>query len=121
MLERAIAEGRAPALAALLRARHLRARLRVDLPVGDARRARRDRHRHGPDEHHIPSMNWFHRGEERYVEYGSSFQATRAFGVLRSLYDTVYNMNMAHLTRATHDGLRARSRTPACGPPAPPT
>ena len=45
-------------------------------------------------------MNWFHRGEERYVEYGSSLPATRAFGVVRSLYDTVYNMNMAHLTRA---------------------
>jgi hypothetical protein len=45
-------------------------------------------------------MNWYHRGEERYVEYGSSFPATRAFGVVRSLYDTVYNMNMAHLTRA---------------------
>ena len=44
-------------------------------------------------------MNWYHRGEERYVEYGSSFQATRAFGVVRSLFDTVYNMNMAHLSR----------------------
>ena len=54
----------------------------------------------GPGEHHIPSMNWYHRGEERYVEYGSSFPATRAFGVVRSLYDTVYNMNMAHLSRA---------------------
>jgi predicted AlkP superfamily pyrophosphatase or phosphodiesterase len=32
----------------------------------------------GPDEHLVPSMNWYHRGEERYVEYGSSFQATRA-------------------------------------------
>ena len=45
-------------------------------------------------------MNWFHRGEERYVEYGSSLPATRAFGIVRSLYDTVYNMNLAHLTRA---------------------
>src|SRR5919107_418696 len=54
----------------------------------------------GPGEHHIPSMNWYHRGEERYVEFGSSFQATRAFGVVRSLYDTVYNMNMAHLSQA---------------------
>jgi hypothetical protein len=45
-------------------------------------------------------MNWFHRGEERYVEYGSSLSATRAFGIVRSLFDTVYNMNMAHLTRA---------------------
>jgi hypothetical protein len=55
---------------------------------------------YGPGEHHIPSMNWFHRGEERYVEYGSSLPATRAFGIVRSLYDTVYNMNLAHLTRA---------------------
>jgi hypothetical protein len=54
-----------------------------------------------PAEHEISSMNWYHRGEERYVEYGSSFPATRAFGVVRSLYDTVYNMNMAHLSRAT--------------------
>jgi hypothetical protein len=54
----------------------------------------------GPGRHHIPSMNWFHRGEERYVEYGSSLPATRAFGIVRSLYDTVYNMNLAHLTRA---------------------
>ncbi|MEA2396866.1 MAG: hypothetical protein QOK25_422, partial [Thermoleophilaceae bacterium] len=52
-----------------------------------------------PDEHHIPSMNWYHRGEERYVEYGSSFEATRTFGIVKSLQDTVYNMNMAHLSR----------------------
>ena len=43
-------------------------------------------------------MNWYHRTERRYVEYGSSFEATRAFGLFRSLYDTVYNMNMAHLS-----------------------
>ena len=30
----------------------------------------------GPDDHLIPSMNWYHREEERYVEYGSSFSAT---------------------------------------------
>ena len=30
----------------------------------------------GPDQHRIPSMNWYHRGEARYVEYGSSFPAT---------------------------------------------
>ena len=51
-----------------------------------------------PDEHHIPSMNWYHREEERYVEYGSSFSATRQFGVVRSLTDTVYRMNAEHLS-----------------------
>ena len=52
----------------------------------------------GPDGHWISGMNWYHRAEQRYVEYGSSFEATRAFGLFRTLYDTVYNMNMAHLS-----------------------
>ena len=52
----------------------------------------------GPDEHNIPSMNWYHRDEGRYVEYGSSFSASRQFGVLRSLTDTVYRMNADHLS-----------------------
>jgi hypothetical protein len=52
----------------------------------------------GPDEHLIPSMNWYHRDERRYIEYGSSFSASRQFGVLRSLTDTVYRMNADHLS-----------------------
>jgi Type I phosphodiesterase / nucleotide pyrophosphatase len=52
----------------------------------------------GPEHHHISGMNWYHRAEHRYVEYGSSWEATRAFGLFRTLYDTVYNMNMAHLS-----------------------
>jgi hypothetical protein len=43
-------------------------------------------------------MNWFHRLEHRYVEYGNSFEATRVFGLFRTLYDIVYNMNMSHLS-----------------------
>ena len=54
-----------------------------------------------PDRHQIPGMNWYHRAEERYVEYGSSFEATRLFGLFRSLYDTVYNLNMGHLNHET--------------------
>ncbi|MEA2420353.1 MAG: hypothetical protein QOE60_2559, partial [Thermoleophilaceae bacterium] len=100
MLDLAIEEGRAPTLAALRdRGTYVRDCLSTFpsvTPVASAAIATGQ----GPGEHHIPSMNWYHRGEERYVEYGSSFPATRAFGVVRSLYDTVYNMNMAHLTRA---------------------
>jgi hypothetical protein len=51
----------------------------------------------GSDGHWISGMNWYHRLERRYVEYGSSLEATRAFGVFRALYDLVYNMNLAHL------------------------
>ena len=54
------------------------------------------------DEHHIPGMCWYHRGEDRYVEYGSSFRASQRVGLGRQLTDTVYNMNGAHLSR----GLR---------------
>ena len=53
------------------------------------------------DEHEIPGMNWFHREEHRYVEYGSSFRAAQRFGIARQLTDTVYNMNRAHLSPDT--------------------
>lgn len=53
------------------------------------------------DEHHIPAMNWFHREEDRYVEYGSSFRSAQRFGITRQLTDTVYNMNRAHLSAQT--------------------
>jgi predicted AlkP superfamily pyrophosphatase or phosphodiesterase len=99
MLERAIEHGRAPALAKL-RERGTYVRDCVSAfpsvtPVAAASIATGL----GPEDHHIPAMNWYHRGERRYVEYGSSFDASRAFGVLESLTDTVYNMNMAHLNR----------------------
>jgi hypothetical protein len=53
------------------------------------------------DAHEIPGMNWFHRDEHRYVEYGSSFRAAQRFGIARQLTDTVYNMNRAHLSSLT--------------------
>ncbi len=41
------------------------------------------------DRHGIPAMNWFHRAEDRYVEYGSSFRAAQRFGIVRQLTDTI--------------------------------
>ena len=64
----------------------------------------------------MPSMNWYHRGEERYVEYGSSFAATRRSGCSARCTDTVYNMNLAHLTPgASGRCSRPRRRRPAHG------
>jgi Type I phosphodiesterase / nucleotide pyrophosphatase len=54
------------------------------------------------DAHRIPAMNWFHREESRYVEYGSSLRAAQRFGIARQLTDTVYNLNRAHLSSETH-------------------
>jgi len=101
MLERAVAAGEAPTLAALIER---------GLYVGDCVAA-------FPsvtpvcaasivtgvwqDRHEIPGMNWYHREEQRYIEYGSSFRASQRVGLARQLIDTVYNMNGAHLSRET--------------------
>jgi hypothetical protein len=47
--------------------------------------------------HEIPHLVWYHRGEQRLVEYGSSFGAVRAAGTKQSLVDTVYGLNASHL------------------------
>ncbi|MGZ4152796.1 MAG: alkaline phosphatase family protein [Actinomycetota bacterium] len=52
-----------------------------------------------PDGHHIPHLVWWHRGEQRIVEYGSSFGAVRAAGLARSLRDTIVDLNARHLSR----------------------
>jgi hypothetical protein len=52
-----------------------------------------------PDVHRIPHLVWYHRGERRVVEYGSSFAAIRAAGTRRSILDAVFNMNEQHLGR----------------------
>jgi len=49
------------------------------------------------DVHEIPHLVWWHRGERRIVEYGSSFGAARAAGLTRTLRDTLVGMNSDHL------------------------
>jgi hypothetical protein len=101
MLERAVSTGRAPAMAALMeRGTYVPdcvAAFPSVTPVCAASIATGT----APDRHDIPSMNWYHRGERRYVEYGTSFGASRAFGIRRSLTDTIYNMNGEHLAADT--------------------
>ncbi|MEA2191634.1 MAG: hypothetical protein QOI73_1755 [Solirubrobacteraceae bacterium] len=53
------------------------------------------------DAHRIPSMNWYSRKDGRYIEYGSSFQASRKFGLTGQLVDTIFNMNEHHLSPDT--------------------
>ena len=50
-----------------------------------------------PDVHEIPHLVWYHRGEQRLVEYGSSFGAIRAAGAVQSVIDTIYGLNASHL------------------------
>ena len=119
MLERAVAEGRAPTFAALIE----RGVLVPDCvssfpsvtPVASAEMVTGV----GSDRHWISGMNWYHRLERRYVEYGSSLEATRAFGVFRALYDLVYNMNLAHLSpevETVFESLEDAGERTACTP-----
>ena len=50
-----------------------------------------------PDVHEIPHLVWYHRGERRVVEYGSSWAAVRRAGAFRSIHDTIFGMNQRHL------------------------
>ncbi len=52
-----------------------------------------------PDVHGIPHLVWWNRGEERLVEYGSSFAALRAAGLARGIRDTIVNLNERHLSK----------------------
>jgi hypothetical protein len=98
MLTRAIAAGRAPALARIAAEGCYVEDCAAVFPSVTPVCAASITTGVGPDRHLIPSMNWYHREEGRYVEYGSSFSATRQFGVLRSMTDTVYRMNADHLS-----------------------
>ncbi len=97
-LERAIAEGALPTLAALVeRGRYLSecvAAFPSVTPVCAASILTGTlQERHG-----IPGMNWYHRELDRYVEYGSSLRSAQRFGIARQLTDTVYNLNQGHLS-----------------------
>ena len=98
MLERAIASGRAPALKRISEEGVYVNDCVASFPSVTPVCAATITTGVGPDQHLIPSMNWYNREEGRYVEYGSSFSASRQFGVLRSLTDTVYRMNAEHLS-----------------------
>jgi hypothetical protein len=98
MLKRAIAEDLAPTFGALLE----RGKMVEDCvssfpsvtPVASSEMMTGT----GPAGHWVMGMNWYHRIERRYIEYGSSFEATRTFGLFRAMYDLVYNMNLDHLS-----------------------
>jgi Type I phosphodiesterase / nucleotide pyrophosphatase len=119
MLQRAIGEGRAPTFAALVE----RGVLIEDCvssfpsvtPVASAEMVTGV----ASDRHWISGMNWFHRLERRYVEYGSSLEASRTVGVFRALYDLVYNMNLAHLSpevETVFESLEDVDKRTACTP-----
>jgi hypothetical protein len=119
MLQRAIAEQRAPTFAALLERGVLIEDCVSSFPSVTPVACSEMVTGVGADRHWISGMNWYHRLERRYVEYGSSLDATRAFGVFRALYDLVYNMNLAHLSpeiETVFESLEDAGNRTACTP-----
>jgi predicted AlkP superfamily pyrophosphatase or phosphodiesterase len=93
MLERAVAEGHAPTFGALLERgvliRDCVSSFPSVTPVACAEIATGA----AADRHWISGMNWYHRLERRYVEYGSSLdlhprQPRSLLGLLRSRADS---------------------------------
>ena len=101
MLERAVAAGEAPTLAALMERGLYVPDCVAAFPSVTPVCAASIVTGAWQDRHHIPGMCWYDRAERRYVEYGSSFRASQRVGLTRQLTDTVYNMNGAHLSRET--------------------
>jgi Type I phosphodiesterase / nucleotide pyrophosphatase len=96
LLERGIAAGRLPTLAFLRAAgayRHATTTFPSVTPVCLTSIATGAH----PDVHHVPHLVWYHRGEGRLVEYGSSFPAMRAVGARRSIQDAIFEMTRSHL------------------------
>jgi hypothetical protein len=119
MLERAVAEDRAPNFGALLERGVLIPDCVSSFPSVTPVACSELATGVGAELHWISGMNWYHRLERRYVEYGSSLDATRAFGVFRALYDLVYNMNLAHLSpeiETLFESLDDAGRRTACTP-----
>ncbi len=112
MLERTVAAGEAPVLGALMErglyVPECVAAFPSVTPVCAASIVTGEwQERHG-----IPGMSWYHREEQRYVEYGSSFRASQKVGLGRQLTDTVYNMNGAHLSKDTSTVFEALDDVP---------
>ena len=111
MLDQAIAEGDAPALAALLdRGTYIRdcvSTFPSVTPVASAAIATGCGPGRAP--HPVDELVPPRRGALRRVRLVASPPRAPS-AIVRSLYDTVYNMNLAHLTPGAQDGLRAPRR-----------
>ena len=98
MLRRAIESGEAPTFAGLAERGELVEDMVASFPSVTPVCCSEMMTGTGPGTHGVIGMNWYHRLERRYIEYGSSFEATRTFGLFRAMYDLVYNMNLDHLS-----------------------
>jgi predicted AlkP superfamily pyrophosphatase or phosphodiesterase len=99
LFDRALAEGRAPTLSALLAQGTVHPPTVSCFPSLTPVCLSAIATGRGPDGSFIPSLVWYHRGERRFVEYGSSFKATLVEGTLAFINDSIMNLNHLHLSQ----------------------
>src|SRR4051794_41892236 len=106
MLERALGEGRLPALSFL---REVGSYVRGTTTFPSVTPVCLTSIATGahPDTHHIPHLVWYHRRERRLVEYGSSFSAVRAAGARRPLPHPGFPMTPEHVSPPAATALQA--------------
>src|ERR1700759_481856 len=91
MLRRAIDEGRAPSFGALVERGLLIEDCVSSFPSVTPVACSEMVTGVGADQHWISGMNWYHRLERRYVEYGSSLEGPRAFRVFPARFGPAFN------------------------------
>ncbi len=99
LFDRALAEGRAPTIAALVAQGTEHASAVSCFPSLTPVCLSALATGRGPDGSFIPGLVWYRRGEGRFVEYGSSFRATLVEGALASINDSMMNLNTLHLSQ----------------------
>jgi hypothetical protein len=98
LLDRALAAGRAPTIAALIERGERHAGCASSFPsLTPVCLSAIATGRH-PDGSYIPGLTWYRRGEGRFVEYGSSFSATLVEGSHAAINDSILNLNHLHLS-----------------------
>jgi hypothetical protein len=100
-LDQAIADGTAPTFARLIRDGYASGDCISSFPSLTPVATSTITTGMGPADHGVPSMHWYKRDEQRYVDYGISFSAARKSGVITVLKDLVHRINEEHLSRNT--------------------
>ncbi len=99
LFDRAVQEGVAPTIAALIERGTLHAPCVSSFPsLTPVCLSAIATGRH-PDGSFIPGLTWYRRGEDRFVEYGSSFNATLVEGAQMAINDAILNLNHLHLSQ----------------------
>ncbi|MBP1931425.1 alkaline phosphatase family protein [Ammoniphilus resinae] len=52
-----------------------------------------------PDQHHIPALRWYNKGENRLIHYGDGVPAIVKSGVKQVMEDGLFHLNNTHLSK----------------------